>query len=31
MLESEVFLTFDERQSELANAEGLRVPDLGRP
>lgn len=30
MLESEVFLTFDERQSELAKAERLPVPDLGR-
>jgi hypothetical protein len=28
MLETEVFLTFDERQLELARAEGLRVPGL---
>ena len=30
MLQSEVFLTFDERQLELAKAEGLRVSELGR-
>jgi len=28
MLESEVFLTLDERQRELAKAEGLQVLDL---
>jgi hypothetical protein len=29
MLESEVFLTFDDRQLELAKAGGLQAPDLG--
>jgi predicted nucleic acid-binding protein len=28
LLECEVFLTFDERQAELAKSEGLKVPGL---
>jgi len=31
VLESEVFLTFDHRQAELAKAEGLKVPSLQMP
>lgn len=31
LLESEVFLTFDHRQAELAKSEGLQVPSLQMP